>query len=217
MQFGENQEFYVQWRQRFSPEFLNTFYQGGGGWKPAIITTGDQVGRLYASCEALGVIVQNTYQRGFAQMYHSCTGSTSHGPYDGFDESFQGPNGPDFKLPKRPPCPICLYSQGHTNPPSFFPPTGNCFKYIPNEWITFQVRIKPGPRVKDEFVDSHVDMWIAREGQPGMQVFNWGPYNLSAGASSENQRYGKIFLLPYNTGKEIPRNPTPPPTPGMTN
>src|SRR6266849_1204040 len=30
VQFGENQEFYIQWRQRFSPEFLNTFYQGGG-------------------------------------------------------------------------------------------------------------------------------------------------------------------------------------------
>src|SRR4026209_2623309 len=32
-QFGANSEFYIQWRQRFSPEFLNTMYQGGSGWK----------------------------------------------------------------------------------------------------------------------------------------------------------------------------------------
>ncbi len=82
VQFGANEEFYIQWRQRFSPEFLNTFYQGGGGWKQVIIGTGDKPGgTLYASCTALETVVQNTYQRGFPQMYNSCTGSTSHGPY----------------------------------------------------------------------------------------------------------------------------------------
>src|SRR5258708_38473361 len=36
-QFGQNSEFYVQWRQRFSPEFITTIFAGGGGWDPAII------------------------------------------------------------------------------------------------------------------------------------------------------------------------------------
>jgi hypothetical protein len=30
---------------------------------------------------------------------------------------------------------------------------------------------------------------------------DWGPYNLSAGSPSENQKYGKVWLLNYNTGK----------------
>src|SRR5580765_4505567 len=29
IQFGEGEEFYVQWRQRFSREFLDTVYEGG--------------------------------------------------------------------------------------------------------------------------------------------------------------------------------------------
>jgi len=201
-QFGENSDFYVQWRQRFSPEFLSTVYQGGGGWKQAIIGTGDSPGctpsnlsQCTSSCTDLEVVTQNTNQRGFAQMYNSCSGSTSHGPYAAFEEKF---GSFDFKLQNARPSPYCLYSQSGANR---FPPNGNCFGYFANEWMTFQVRIKPGPRVGDEFVNSYVELWIAREGRPSEQAFNWGPYNLSAGSAGENQRFGKVWLLPYNTGK----------------
>jgi len=74
VQFGEGEEFYVQWRQRFSKEFLDTFYEGGGGWKQAIIGEGDRPGKTVYSCTELEIVVQNTYQRGAAQMYHSCGG-----------------------------------------------------------------------------------------------------------------------------------------------
>jgi hypothetical protein len=128
-------------------------------------------------------------------MYNSCTGSASHGPYDGFNEPF---GTYDFKLQNARPSPYCLYSQSGSNK---FPPNGNCFGYFPNEWMTFQVRIKTGPRVGDEFTNSYVELWIAREGKPSEQAFNWGPYNLSAGSLGDNQRFGKVWLLPYNTGK----------------
>ena len=78
VQFGENEDFYIQWRQRFSPEFVATEYLGGGGWKQSIIGTGDQPGQPYYSCTALEVVNVNGYHRGFSQMYNSCTGSTSH-------------------------------------------------------------------------------------------------------------------------------------------
>jgi hypothetical protein len=206
-QFGPNSEFYIQWRQRFSPEFLNTLYQGGGGWKHSIIGTGDKPGcsasnaassLCYSSCSALETVTQNTNHRGFPQMYNSCTGSASHGPYEGFEQPF---NSYDFKLQNARSAPYCLYSQGQTNPTTYLPPSGNCFGYFPNEWMTFQVHIKTGPRVNDEFTNSFVQLWIAREGRPSELVFDWGPYNLSAGSASEDQRYGKIWLLPYNTGK----------------
>jgi hypothetical protein len=197
VQFGENSEFYVQWRQRFSPEYISTKFAGGGGWKQIIIGTGDTPTQWQSSCSSLETVVQNTFYRGFAQMYNSCSGSTSHGPYNPFEERF---GTYDFKLQNGMPSPYCLYSQGATN--SYFPPSGNCFGYFANEWMTFQVRIKTGPRVNDEFTNSYVTLWIAREGQASQQVITWGPYNLTAGALSENQRYGKVWLLPYNTGRD---------------
>jgi hypothetical protein len=74
VQFGEGQEFFVQWRQRFSPEFLKTYYERGGGWKQAIIGEGDRLGSVVYSCTQLELVVQNTYQKGYPQMYHSCGG-----------------------------------------------------------------------------------------------------------------------------------------------
>lgn len=194
IQFGENSEFYVQWRQRFSPEFLRNM--SGGGWKQIIIGTGDQPGKWYSSCSTLEIVAVNSYYRGFPHMYNSCDGSASHGPYDPFEEPF---GSSDFKLQNGRSFPYCLYSQRNS---SYFPPSGNCFGYVANEWMTFQVRIKVGPRVGGEFVDSYVTLWVAREGKPSELVINWGPYNLSAGSASENQRYGKVWLLPYNTGKD---------------
>jgi len=200
VQLGGNAEFYVQWRQRFSPEFLNTYYNGGGGWKQIIIGTGDQPGgKLFSSCSSLETVVQNTNQRGLPQMYNSCSGSTSHGAYNPFEEPF---GAFDFKLQNKRPSPYCLYSQGQTNPPTFLPPAGNCFGYFPNEWMTFQVGIKTGPRQGDEFVNSNVKLWVAREGKPSELVLDWGPYNLSAGNPTDNESYGKVWLLAYHTGKD---------------
>jgi len=196
VQFGESQEFYVQWRQRFSPEFISTNYlASGGGIKQVIITTGDKPSKLYASCEAIGVVTQTYYYNRFPILYNSCTGSSHHGPYDGFYESIPG----DFKLQNARQSPFCLYSQA---PNSYLPPSGNGFGWFPNEWMTFQIKIKTGPRVGDEFANSFVELWMAREGQPSQLVINWGPYYLSAGSQGEDQKYGKVFLLPYQTGKD---------------
>jgi hypothetical protein len=202
-QFGENSNFFIQWRQRFSPEFVATKFAGGGGWKQLIIGTGDVPGILSSSCTALEVVVQNTYTRGFPQMYNSCSGSTSHGPYNPFEERY---GAYDFKLQNGRPSPYCLYSQNST---SYFAPIGNCFGYVANEWLTFQVEIRTGPRVNDEFTNSYINLWVARDGTLSQQVIAWGPYNLTAGPAAENQRFGKLFLLPYNTGKDASvTNPT---------
>jgi hypothetical protein len=202
-QFGENSEFYVQFRQRMTPEFVSA-----GNFKSIIIGTGDKVGctasqsangLCYSSCTTLEVVIQHPYKNGYPVMYNSCTGSKSHGPYDAFQQSF---NGYDFKMQNARPAPYCLYSQ--TQAGKQFPPDGNCFRYFTNEWVTFQVHIKTGPRVGDEFENSYVDMWMAREGKPAEPVFAWGPYNLSAGSATENQRYGKVWLLPYSGSEVFP-------------
>jgi hypothetical protein len=193
-QFGANQEFYVQWRQRFSPEFIANKY-AGDGFKQVIVGTGDKPNQVYSSCTALELVTFNHFDHGFPVMYNSCTGSTSHGAYDGFYESF---GSYDFKLQNGRPAPYCLYSQSSTG---YLPPNGNCFGYYANEWMTFQIHVKLGPRVNDEFQGSTIEMWIAREGKPSELVVKWGPYNVSAGSAAEDQRYGKIWLLPYNTNR----------------
>jgi len=66
--------------------------------------------------------------------------------------------------------------------------------------MTFQVKIKTGPRVGDEWRNSVVTLWIARENQPSELVINF-PWNLTAGSAGEDQKFGKVWLLPYNTGK----------------
>ena len=199
VQFDGGQEFFVQWRQRFSPEFLAAKFPGGGGWKQAIVGTGDQPSKSFSSCTALTLVTQNTYYRGFPILYNSCTGSASHGPYDPFEEPFTNPAGNfDFKLQNARPAPYCLYSQSTTG---YFPPNGNCFGYVANEWMTFQMQVKLGPRSGDEFKGSYVTFWAARDGKPSEMLFKWGPYNLTAGLAGDNERFGKIWLLPYNTGR----------------
>lgn len=209
-QFGASTEFYVQWRQRFSASFLNTLFQGGGGWKQAIIGAGDKPGctastsangLCTSSCGPLETVTQNTFQRGFPQMYNSCTGSTSHGAFWPFEEQLAGSS--DIKLQNARPSPFCLYSA--TNAGTQFPPTGNCFGYFPDEWMTFQVHIKTGPRLttgaQDEWTNSVVTLWVAREGKASEPVFNF-PINLSASDPASDLKFGKIWLLPYDTGKD---------------
>jgi hypothetical protein len=175
-------------------------YKGGGGFKLIIVGTGDQPKKPFASCTALTVVATTYHQQGFPTLYNSCTGSSSHGPYDPLYEAFLNPIGqPDFKLQNGRRAPFCLYTHSRTG---FFPPHGNCFRYHPDEWMTFQLKIKTGPRVKDEFAGSHVTLWIARENQPSELVVDRGSYNLTAGQPAEAQRFGKLWLTPYNTGKD---------------
>ena len=57
-------------------------------------------------------------------------------------------------------------------------------------------------RVTSVCLNSFVELWIAREGQPSELAIAWGPYNLSAGSPGANQKFGKVWLLPYNTRKD---------------
>lgn len=183
IQFGEGQEFYVQWRQRFSSEFIDP----GAGWKQTIIGEGDRPGVPVYSCTQLEVVSQNSYRRGFAQMYHSC------GLKDGNYEALYEPYGAyDFKLQNAMPSPYCLYSTQSTGYPG-------CFKYKPNQWMTFQVRIKIGTWYKNDgnyHRDSAIQMWIAEEGQPSQLVHSWLAYDLAN--NNPDAKYGKIWLLPYS-------------------
>jgi len=186
-----NQDLYVQWRQRFDSNYLNLQFAGSGGWKQAILGEGDVPGALLeaGSCSELELVTQNTGLRGYPQLYHNC------GVYKGFEEPF---GTYDFKIQNKMPSPYCLYSS-----------KAGCFAYYPNEWMTFQVHLRPGPRgtamsslertTVTGFTDSVVELWVAREGQPSQLVMSWSGVVLH---ESAGKGYGKVWLLPYQTGKD---------------
>src|SRR5712671_7058125 len=70
--------------------------------------------------------------------------------------------------------------------------------------MTFQIRIKTGPRLAtglaDEWINSTVTLWVAQEGQ-GSQLVVDMPWNLTAGDPALDQKFGKVWLLPFHTNK----------------
>lgn len=214
-QFGQNSEFWVQWQQRVGAFFATHTYDGGGGWKQCIIGAGDQTGCASAatypcsgSCSPLETVTQNTNHRGMPQMYNSCVGSPSHPAFDGFnDQTNNNWNGlgPNYQN---------AYNDGSGTLCTYTPvvTAGNhshCFYYYPDEFITYTVHIVTGARSNREFVNSHVDLYAARQGATTYsQLLNWGPYNLTASDNTINDpsdthdlKFGKVWFLPYNTGK----------------
>ena len=164
VQFGEGEEFFVQWRQRLSPELLKTDYRGGGGWKQVIIGEGDRPGVRVYSCTQLEIVTQNTSQRGFAQLYHSCGGK---------DQRYE---------------PL---------------PNARSIAYRPNQWMTFQVQVKIGRWYRNDrryHRDSVVRPWVAEERRPSRLAVDGSGYDLAN--ANPAARYGKIWLLPYHTGKD---------------
>lgn len=188
-QFGEGQEFYIQWRQRFSPEFLKTPYKGDG-WKQVIVGEGSRPGHNASSCTQLELVVVNTYMRGVPQMYHSCGGK------DGHYEGLQTQQGSDIWLQN---AVGCQYGRIAETP---------CVRYKPDQWMTFQMHVKIGTWYKNDqnyHHDSTVQLWVAEQGKPSKLVIDFSPkrgtgYDLAN--TDAHARYGKIWLLPYNTNKD---------------
>lgn len=78
--------------------------------------------------------------------------------------------------------------------------------------MTFQVEVQVGTwYVNDSHIyhhDSTVRMWVGYEGQPSQLVIDFSPTSGNQGGydlandDPANFRYGKIWLLPYHTGKD---------------
>jgi hypothetical protein len=206
VQFDAGDEFYVAWRQRFDPVFATAAFEGAGGWKQAIVGEGSRPGDPVASCTPLEIVPFNGYQAGFPRLYHSC------GSKDGQYEPMSPPTGSsDFALQNA--VPGCLYSSPSVPP---------CVGYVPDEWMTFKMRVKIGTWYQNDGVyhhDSIVELWVAREGQPSTLVIDMSPGD-PACAEEETSlpscktgydlvndaigiaKYGQVWLLPYNTDKD---------------
>lgn len=182
--FGEGTEFYVQWRQRFSPEMTRKFL-GGNGWKQLIIGAGDYPGgEINYSCSEQETVMQQDTRsapEGFPSMYHSC----------GRWETLEFYDGTQIRLQHQGP-PYCYYPTD---------PSNGCMRYHPNEWMTFQVHIKIGHW---NVQDSKYEAWVAYEGQSPVKIYDSDLTNgiIYYRNNDLNAAFGKVWLLPYNTNKD---------------
>ena len=187
VQIGAGEEFYVQYRERFSPEMLRAFETTDGqpsGWKQSIIGLGDRVAQPIAySCTAEEtVFTQQTRYMG-PTFYHGC----------GFWESMDFWDGTQVRMQHQGP-PYCYYPDD---------PEGGCFSYAANEWMTFKQHVRIGGWGVHPL--NRVRVWAAREGEPSVMIYDSllsHPDGFPLHRSDATSRFGKIWLLPYHTNKD---------------
>ncbi len=172
-QFGANEEFWLQWRQRFDPYVIEHDYEeigggGGGEWKQVIIAQGNRRlanGRvlLANACSEAQIVVVNAGNRDFPSSYIEC------GRYNNFEDGLGTTSKGSVKITR----------QNARNHCIFFPrnmDTSGCLRYYPNEWMTFMVHLRMGPegravssagrKSQPGFVNSSYDLYVARQGEP---------------------------------------------------
>lgn len=201
--YGAGESFSVQWQQKFGRYFIEHNYLNATGWKQSIIGEADgmgcsagNTGPCASSCTDLEIVTQNTFLRGFPQMYNSCGSFTpfEYGPIYGSDFDRQP-------------------HQGNPPPMGSYCFTGAqaaCYRY--DEWfagpsdqvskaITFTVAVNLGADSGGFFQDSRVRMWIYVEGDSAaVKAFDYVTDLVSS--SSGTGTYGRIWLLPYHSGKD---------------
>jgi hypothetical protein len=131
---GEGTTFYVQFRQRFSPEMLKNTWGVDTYWKQIIIHNGPQ------TCSDYALTTINEHGRGFPSMYSHC----------GADSFFIDLHNGDY-----------LLEQGEYNCHYHDINSHDCFMYPADKWITFYYRIDVGHWGKP---DSAVQAWISLPG-----------------------------------------------------
>ena len=176
--FGQNSTFYVQFRQRFDT-VMATHNMGANGWKQAVFYMPP------TGCASIELTTQNTWNRGFPQMYTNCGGKPLTVDVGGGADILlqQG----DYN---------CLYSNQN--------PT-NCSFYQPNQWMTFYYKAHIGTWGQ---ANSDVEAWVAYEGQPLKKFIDIHNFLLDFN-NFPSDVYNTISLLPYNTQKLATDLPNP--------
>ncbi len=75
--------------------------------------------------------------------------------------------------------------------------------YEPDQWMTFQVRVKIGTWYKNDRRyrgDSTIELWVAREGEASRRAVVAEGYDIAN--TKPGAKYGKLWLLPYHSHKD---------------
>lgn len=194
--FFENSTFYIQFRYRMDTNAVNSIRtRSGAGIKAMIAGWGSTAARgtnYYSSCSLIELVIQGLDNWGIPMMYHACGTFTRL-----VDPGVSQWNSSDENEQNARPSPYCFHYA-----PTFAdlqPPNGNCFVYLPNEWMTFKVRVDVGNYTGPGglYTNSRVRMWAAHEGQSSVPVID-KTMDLNAGYSDDKAGWGNLWLLPYS-------------------
>jgi hypothetical protein len=177
--FGQNSTFYVQFRQRMSPEFITNQWPASGGgttnWKQEIFSNDG------ASCANVELTTVNQYNRGFPQMYSQCGSDVFQVPIPVSDFLLEQGDTTGYN---------CHYQ-------AQFNVAGSCFLYPGNTWVTYYYKVTIGTWGQP---NSTIQAWVSVGGGPYKQwinITNHSLYEDTAGAD-----YNMVMLLPYMTNRD---------------
>ncbi|MHC4181516.1 MAG: hypothetical protein ACYSWU_28815, partial [Planctomycetota bacterium] len=204
--FGPGEPLYIQWRQRFSADFLETEFDANG-WKQLLVHENTST----AGCSDSGMVGTNSYNRGYPIVYHACNifHSLVENPVDGDQWEHDLQPGGDNR---------CLYSWIHTDGLDFLEPTDDvdelaCVGHLPDQWVTYQLGVHltawcTESNYEDCAEDSQIALWVTWQGQPPIRVIDW-PLALRATTDPAQTAYDSVQLTPYNTNKNSSQNHPP--------
>jgi len=177
--FDQNSTFYLQFRQRFSIEYLTNIYPVNGGgttfWKQEIMSND------VSTCSNVELTTVNWELRRYPTMYSQCGA-------DGFVESL-----PNFDyLEEQGSSPTtgynCHYQAANNTATS-------CFTYPADTWVTFYYKVALGTWGTPT---STIQAWVSVGGGPYAEWVNMTNHTLYADASGT---YDMVTLLTYMTNR----------------
>jgi len=179
--FGQNSTFYLQFRQRFSPEMLNNTWDTGSAWKTVIFHMNQ------ATCAAIELTTHNRYLTNLAAMYTDCGGRglSTNLANTAYTDS------PPYLLQQA--GYSCQYGQYST---------ASCFYFVPDEWLTFYYRVQIGTWNQP---NSQVEAWVAREGGGYKQFIRVPNFVLHCNNDpcsqlpGRDEGYNNLTFTPYMT------------------
>jgi hypothetical protein len=190
--FGANSSFYVQYHQRFSPEFMTNNWQTSDGsqtsWKQSIFSFDDST---CGNVELTTVRANWQPPPSYPVMYSQCGDDgfvVDLGNGDYMNEQAASAGDVSYN---------CHYQAANNVP-------GSCFLYPANTWVTFYFKVVLG---NWDQPNSSIQAWVALPGQPYVEFVNMQNHTLHE--DTPGQDYDMVTLLPYMTGRDPSRDAGP--------
>jgi hypothetical protein len=219
VRFGANQTYYVQFRQRITASYFPAILVDNDKihW---VSTTPDLPGcsvsnttNCFSSCTENELVNQNLYgvaSDALPRWYNGCPGANSF--------QYVEPVTPGYlKLQNARTGVGCTYDNVQAG--NRFPPSGNCFPYYPDQWVTYSYKISLGslgtgavgglcydgsnpgtitPNLQNCYYGNQIQARMGLDGQPLEEVLNWtGPVIAKDQKNPTELKYGKVYFAPY--------------------
>ncbi len=231
IRFGANQTYYVQFRQKISASYFPAILNGGNNKIHWISSRPDLPGcntsdttNCFSSCSENEFVNQNLYgvaANAVPRWYNGCPGPQSF-------QYIEAVTPGTWKLQNARTGVGCTYD--NVNAGNIFPPSGNCFGYHPDQWVTYSYKIALGSlgtgptgglcyddgnrgaigtNLPSCYYGGQILLRMGLDGQPLEDVLDWrGPVVAKYLTDTVELKYGKVYWSPYTGSSTIPTGAT---------